>query len=173
MPRKQLSLQGNPTVQGDFVPAFAGLEGKVLRFEAFTTEQVPENLTQPSRVRKFTICYHLVDDSIQVRMVCLCNGLPRGFRQLKYYELSANLIDQWTSRAKQRICARTLYEAPPGCQARPQRRGPIPPQQHAAFTADYRLRSHNKGMCCYLINIQNTNKTVVGAIPITSPALWP
>jgi hypothetical protein len=64
-----LSLQGSLStpVQGDFVPAFAGLEGKVLRFEAFTSEQVPENLTQPSRVRKFTICYHLVDDSIQVK----------------------------------------------------------------------------------------------------------
>jgi hypothetical protein len=48
------------------VPAFAGLDGKVLRFEAFTTEQVPENLTEPFRVRKFTIMYYLVDDSIQI-----------------------------------------------------------------------------------------------------------
>jgi len=49
----------------EFIPAFAGLDGKVLRFEAFITEQVPENLSEPSRVRKFTILYHLVDDSIQ------------------------------------------------------------------------------------------------------------
>mmetsp|Transcript_24048 Transcript_24048/g.78235 ORF Transcript_24048/g.78235 Transcript_24048/m.78235 type:complete len:455 (+) Transcript_24048:259-1623(+) len=50
----------------EFIPAFAGLDGKVLRFEAFITEQVPENLSEPSRVRKFTILYHLVDDSIQI-----------------------------------------------------------------------------------------------------------
>ena len=53
-------------IQAEFVPAFAGLDGKVLRFEAFTTEQVPENLTEPFRVRKFTIMYFLVDDSIQI-----------------------------------------------------------------------------------------------------------
>ena len=28
--------------------------------------QVPENLTEPFRVRKFTILYHLVDDSVQI-----------------------------------------------------------------------------------------------------------
>jgi len=38
----------------------------MLRFEAFTTEQVPENLAEPFRVRKFTILYYLVDDSIQI-----------------------------------------------------------------------------------------------------------
>jgi len=54
------------SAQGEFVPAFAGLDGKVLRFEAFTTEQVPENLTEPFRVRKFSIMYYLVDDSIQI-----------------------------------------------------------------------------------------------------------
>uniref|UniRef100_A0A7S0W4D5 EF-hand domain-containing protein n=1 Tax=Hemiselmis tepida TaxID=464990 RepID=A0A7S0W4D5_9CRYP len=50
----------------EFVPAFAGLDGKVLRFDAFTAEQVPENLTEPFRVRMFTILYHLVDDSVQI-----------------------------------------------------------------------------------------------------------
>eukprot|EP00281_Chroomonas_sp_CCMP1168_P014460 CAMPEP_0206216454 /NCGR_PEP_ID=MMETSP0047_2-20121206/2729_1 /ASSEMBLY_ACC=CAM_ASM_000192 /TAXON_ID=195065 /ORGANISM="Chroomonas mesostigmatica_cf, Strain CCMP1168" /LENGTH=645 /DNA_ID=CAMNT_0053638801 /DNA_START=28 /DNA_END=1965 /DNA_ORIENTATION=+ len=53
-------------MDAEFVPAFAGLDGKVLRFDAFTTEQVPENLTEPFRVRKFTILYHLVDDSVQI-----------------------------------------------------------------------------------------------------------
>jgi len=63
MTRLSSSSQKPP---GEFVPAFAGLDGKVLRFEAFTTEQVPENLTEPFRVRKFTIMYYLVDDSIQI-----------------------------------------------------------------------------------------------------------
>ncbi|KAJ1468763.1 hypothetical protein T484DRAFT_1854290, partial [Baffinella frigidus] len=31
---------GRQSQQEEFVPAFAGLDGKVLRFEAFTTEQV-------------------------------------------------------------------------------------------------------------------------------------
>jgi hypothetical protein len=59
-------IEANLRTQGEFVPAFAGLDGKVLRFEAFTTEQVPENLTEPFRVRKFTLMYYLVDDSIQI-----------------------------------------------------------------------------------------------------------
>jgi len=64
--RQSVSDLENARSQGEFVPAFAGLDGKVLRFEAFTTEQVPENLTEPFRVRKFTIMYYLVDDSIQI-----------------------------------------------------------------------------------------------------------
>jgi len=64
-PVSRMTTQTMPT-EREFVPAFAGLDGKVLRFEAFTTEQVPENLTEPFRVRKFTILYYLVDDSIQI-----------------------------------------------------------------------------------------------------------
>ena len=66
MTHKSASDRENSRVQGEFVPAFAGLDGKVLRFEAFITEQVPENLTDPHRVRKFSIMYYLVDDSIQI-----------------------------------------------------------------------------------------------------------
>lgn len=63
---QQTKFRQTTQPDAEFVPAFAGLDGKVLRFEAFTTEQVPENLTEPFRVRKFTIAYHLVDDSVQI-----------------------------------------------------------------------------------------------------------
>ena len=49
-----------------FEPSFVGLEGKVLRFVAETTDAIPESLDEPFHERTFTIFYYLVDDSIQV-----------------------------------------------------------------------------------------------------------
>eukprot|EP00286_Rhodomonas_abbreviata_P009235 CAMPEP_0181324586 /NCGR_PEP_ID=MMETSP1101-20121128/20444_1 /TAXON_ID=46948 /ORGANISM="Rhodomonas abbreviata, Strain Caron Lab Isolate" /LENGTH=645 /DNA_ID=CAMNT_0023432783 /DNA_START=141 /DNA_END=2078 /DNA_ORIENTATION=+ len=52
--------------QAKFVPSFVGLDGKVLRFFAQMTDNVPEARSDSFRDRQFTILYFLVDDSIQV-----------------------------------------------------------------------------------------------------------
>ena len=66
------SVDSNHAVQVDFakqpqfVPSFVGLDGKVCRFFAQMTDNVPESLRDNFRERQFTILYYLVDDSIQV-----------------------------------------------------------------------------------------------------------
>ena len=59
-------MQTDFSLQPPFEPSFVGLEGKVLRFIADTTDAVPESLSEPYHERSFTIFYYLVDDSIQV-----------------------------------------------------------------------------------------------------------
>ena len=55
-----------PGEQDDFTPAYVALDGKVLRFETYMKEEVPEAPQEGYRIRKFTIYYFLVDDSIRV-----------------------------------------------------------------------------------------------------------
>jgi hypothetical protein len=42
------------------------LDGKVLKFDAYMKEDVPEIPNEGYRIRQFSICYFLVDDSIRI-----------------------------------------------------------------------------------------------------------
>jgi len=56
-----------PTESADeFTPSYVALDGKVLRFDAYLKEDVPESPEEGFRIRKFTLYYFLVDDSIRV-----------------------------------------------------------------------------------------------------------
>lgn len=50
----------------EFTPSYVALDGKVLRFDAFMKEDMPEVPEEGFRIRKFTLYYFLVDDSIRV-----------------------------------------------------------------------------------------------------------
>ena len=54
------------TGDSTFTPSYVSLDGKVLQFDAFTKEDVPEIPAEGYRVRQFNICYFLVDDSIRI-----------------------------------------------------------------------------------------------------------
>ena len=53
-------------VEQKFVPSYVSLDGKVLKFDAYMKEDVPEIPNEGYRIRQFSICYFLVDDSIRI-----------------------------------------------------------------------------------------------------------
>ena len=56
-----------------FTPSYVALDGKVLKFDAYIKEDVPEIPAEGYRIRQFNICYFLVDDSIRIgelKQVC-------------------------------------------------------------------------------------------------------
>lgn len=62
-----------------FTPGFAALDRKVLRFSAFTDEEITESRHESNRIRLCHILYYLVDDSMQVSEPRVLNsGLTQG-----------------------------------------------------------------------------------------------
>lgn len=60
-------IPGEATAGDDkFTPSYVALDGKVLRFDAYMKEDVPDIPAEGYRIRLFNICYFLVDDSIRI-----------------------------------------------------------------------------------------------------------
>jgi hypothetical protein len=67
------------STKSDFIPTFAALDRKVLRFDAFFSESIPNSPYESERVRKCTLLYYLVDDSVQISEDKVVNsGLSQG-----------------------------------------------------------------------------------------------
>ncbi len=67
------------SIKSDFLPTFAALDRKVLRFDAFFSESIPNSPYESERVRKCTLLYYLVDDSVQISEDKVVNsGLSQG-----------------------------------------------------------------------------------------------
>lgn len=67
------------STKSDFLPTFAALDRKVLRFDAFFSEAIPNSPYESERVRKCTLLYYLVDDSVQISEDKVVNsGLSQG-----------------------------------------------------------------------------------------------
>jgi hypothetical protein len=65
--------------ESSFTPSYVALDGKVLKFDAYMKEDVPEIPAEGYRIRVFTICYFLVDDSIRISEVKQENsGIAQG-----------------------------------------------------------------------------------------------
>ena len=65
--------------KSDFIPTFAALDRKVLRFDAHFAEAIPNSPYESERFRKCTILYYLVDDSVQISEDKVVNsGLAQG-----------------------------------------------------------------------------------------------
>ena len=68
MPKAAGMIVPGDTAGGDstFKPSYVSLDGKVLQFDAYVKEDVPEIPAEGYRIRQFNICYFLVDDSIRI-----------------------------------------------------------------------------------------------------------
>ena len=78
------------TSKTDFIPTFAALDRKVLRFDAFFSESIPNSPYESERVRKCTLLYYLVDDSVQISEDKVVNsGLSQG-AFLKRHKISTS-----------------------------------------------------------------------------------
>ncbi|KAM7537138.1 hypothetical protein Aperf_G00000068386 [Anoplocephala perfoliata] len=63
-----------------FIPEYAALDKKILRFFAYFKETVTESPDEHYRVRKVIIYYHLDDDSMHIYEPAQLNsGLPQGY----------------------------------------------------------------------------------------------
>eukprot|EP00672_Neobodo_designis_P015268 CAMPEP_0174845440 /NCGR_PEP_ID=MMETSP1114-20130205/11724_1 /TAXON_ID=312471 /ORGANISM="Neobodo designis, Strain CCAP 1951/1" /LENGTH=724 /DNA_ID=CAMNT_0016079685 /DNA_START=50 /DNA_END=2224 /DNA_ORIENTATION=- len=59
-------------------PGWATLDGKVLRFNGYFTERVPESAVETLRVRRVTLLYYLADNTIAVNEAASANSGIRG-----------------------------------------------------------------------------------------------
>ena len=81
MPKAAGMIVPGDTAGGDssFMPSYVSLDGKVLQFDAYIKEDVPEIPAEGYRIRQFNICYFLVDDSIRIGELKQENsGIPQG-----------------------------------------------------------------------------------------------
>jgi len=66
-------------IKEHFQPDFVKLDKQVLRFNAYFKESVDESKTEFARIRKLTIFYYLVDDTIEITEPKEVNsGIPQG-----------------------------------------------------------------------------------------------
>mmetsp|Transcript_42262 Transcript_42262/g.100348 ORF Transcript_42262/g.100348 Transcript_42262/m.100348 type:complete len:631 (+) Transcript_42262:160-2052(+) len=61
-----LTIPGEEGGTGKYLPSFVALDKKVLQFDAYIKENMPENPEDGFRVRRFSLSFFLVDDSLQI-----------------------------------------------------------------------------------------------------------
>mmetsp|Transcript_42674 Transcript_42674/g.134421 ORF Transcript_42674/g.134421 Transcript_42674/m.134421 type:complete len:136 (+) Transcript_42674:505-912(+) len=67
-----------PTTEEKFIPSYVTLDGKVLKFEAFLKDEIPDSQGDYS-IRKFSVWYYLVDNSLKINEIKQENsGLTQG-----------------------------------------------------------------------------------------------
>eukprot|EP00960_Hanusia_phi_P051327 760726-Hanusia_phi.AAC.3 len=66
-----------PTTEDKFIPSYVTLDGKVLKFEAFLKDPIPDS--PDYCIRKFSVWYYLVDNSMKINEIKQENsGLTQG-----------------------------------------------------------------------------------------------
>ncbi|XP_043918320.1 EF-hand domain-containing protein 1 [Protopterus annectens] len=71
--------QAKPSPPVDFIPAHVAFDKKVLKFDAYFKETVPQSPAEQSRIRPVTLYYYLEDDSIAIMEPQIENsGIPQG-----------------------------------------------------------------------------------------------